>query len=500
MKILTTLLIALLLTACTGTSSNEPQAVTADSTPPMDEAILHEAQSYVDEMGITLDEALARLEIQSDDAIGTLQTQLQQSEPGTFAGLWLQHQPQFRVVVAFTGNGQETIAKYVSPDNPLSTLIEVRPAQYTYAQLQADQEEVVRYLETIGLPASVSIMVMENRVVLDVSDQAAFAAALAEAGLSLPDSVVVNAVYAPPDDPPPDITPVPGVFMPQLKQRDVVFMEALIVGKLVVEDGCLRVRSENDSHLVIWQADYFLTGNHNTLEILDETGAAVARIGDMIYLGGGEQNAVDDNDLRKPVPETCDGPYWRMGELLPDAYIPHIVADLPVATSSTDGWPRVAIPETGLTITYPDGWFVHDASKAMQITPNAQPTWSSFFDPDELHGGPTFDLLYNLNRQVGSTPAAEIENIIGYYGSELEPLRPPESPANHPEAIVGVYRFTNDEEQMALLVGAVPNPAADAPQSVIAMSSVVEIRDRPQFQPLFEAVLGSIQAGSLPSS
>jgi hypothetical protein len=461
---------------------------------------LQDVQSYADDMGITLDEALAVLEIQNDAAIGALQTRLQQDEPATFAGLWLQHQPQFRIVVAFTHDGQETIAKYVAPDNPLSALIEVRPAQYTYTQLQADQEEVTRYLEMFGLPAGAGIMVMDNNVLVDVTNRAAFEAALAEAGLSLPDSVVVNAVYEPLDEPLLVITSTPGIFMPQLKQRDVAFMEALLVGKLVVENGCLRVRSENDSYLVIWQADYFLTDNHNTIEILDETGTVVARVGDLIYLGGGEQRAVDDNELRQPIAETCDGPYWRMGEFVPDEYIPNIVADLPAQTLSTDGWPHYIIPKIGLTIAYPDGWFVHDAGKALQITPNAQPVWSSFFDPDEPHGNPAFDLLYNLNRQMGSTPLDEVENILGSYGTDLDIMRPPAPPPEQPNAIVGIYRFTNEEEQMALLVGAVSNPAADNPQSVIAMSSVLKIRNIPEYQPIFEAVLGSLQADGPPRS
>jgi hypothetical protein len=496
MKYLPVLLMTLLLAACAGAASEEPRAATPSTDAPIDDAVLKDAQSYADEMDIALDEALARLEIQSGDAIGALQTQLQRNEAGTFAGLWLQHQPQYRVVVAFTRDGQETIEKYVVPDDPLFPLIEVRPAQYTYAQLQADQQKVMRYLETIDLPAGVGIMVMENQVMVDVSDREAFEAALAKADLSLPGSVVIHAVYEPLDEPPLAITPAPGVFMPQLKQRDAAFMEALLVGNLVVEDGCLRVRSENDSYLVIWQADYFPTDNHGTVEILDETGKVVARVDGMIYLGGGEQRAVDDNELRHPIPEACGGPYWRMGEFVPQEYIPNIVVDLPVQVLDTAGWPLYTIPDVGLTTAYPDGWFVHDAGKALQITPNAQPAWSSFFDPDQPHGGPAFDLLYNLNRQMASTPTAEIENILSGYDTELEAIRPPTSLPENPGAVVGVYRFANEEEKMVLLVGAVTNPAAGEPQSVIAMSSVLKIGDLPLYQPIFEAVLGSFRPES----
>ena len=105
------------------------------------------------------------------------------------------------------------------------------------------------------------------------------------------------------------------------------FMEALLIGELVVEDGCLRVRGEGENHLVIWQADYFLTDNDGLLEILDETGKGVATVGETIYLGGGEQRTVDDAQLRQPIPEACGGPYWRMGEFLPEEYIPNVAPD-----------------------------------------------------------------------------------------------------------------------------------------------------------------------------
>ena len=107
----------------------------------------------------------------------------------------------------------------------------MRPAQHTYAQLETDQQAVLRILDTLHLPAGVAINVMENRVGLGVTDRAAFDAALAEGNTTLPESVVISIYYESVGvNPPFDITPVPEVFMPQLKQRDVAFMEALLIG------------------------------------------------------------------------------------------------------------------------------------------------------------------------------------------------------------------------------------------------------------------------------
>ncbi|MCZ7671808.1 MAG: hypothetical protein M5U34_34100 [Chloroflexi bacterium] len=169
----------------------------------MENPILYDAQYYADEMGVTLAEALARLDTQSEDAISALQSQLQTHEADTFAGLWLQHEPAYRVVVAFTRDGEETIQKYVAPDSQLAELIEIRPVEFTYAQLQADQQAVLRILDGTALSVGVGIMVMDNRVAVDVADRAAFDAALAAADTTLPESVVVTTVYQPVEKRPP---------------------------------------------------------------------------------------------------------------------------------------------------------------------------------------------------------------------------------------------------------------------------------------------------------
>ena len=175
----------------------------------------------------------------------------------------------------------------------------------------------------MGISAASRIDVQENQVEITVTDRAAFDAALAASGAELPPSVAIITIYEPLGESPPfAVTPAAEVFMAQLKQRDVAFMEALLSGELVLDKGCLRVQNEGESYLVIWQADYFLSDNDGVLEILDETGTAVAQVGEMVYMGGGEQAGVRDAELRQPVPEICGGPYWRMGQFLPEEYRP----------------------------------------------------------------------------------------------------------------------------------------------------------------------------------
>jgi hypothetical protein len=483
------LLLLALLTGCAA-----PEPVAEGPTPTHNEAFRQDAQQYATEMGITLEEALARLSKQNEEAISALQNQLQTHEAETFAGLWLQHQPEYRVVVAFTRDGAETIRRYVPEDSDLFPLLDLRSAQYSYAQLKADQRAVSQILEQLQQAAVVSILVMDNHVALEVTDLTTFTASLTAANLTLPERVVVKALYEPVGENPPfAITPAPDVFMPQLKQRDVVFMTALLIGDLLVEEGCLRIRDiyTGESRLVIWQADYFLTDNDGVLAILDETGEIVAQVGERVFLGGGGQPILNEAELRQPLPDSCDGPYWRMGGFLPEEYVPNVSADLPPQMQLYAGG------EMGLAFDYPLGWYVHEAGKSLQITPNAQPTWSSFFDPNQPHGGPAFDLLHNLNRQMGATPLAEIEILLEGFGDGVMVLDPAKPLPHQPHIAVGLYRFADDAE-MVLLLGAAVNPLPDTPQPAVALSGVVRMDELGKMRIVFETILRTLRPADAP--
>jgi len=149
--------------------------------------------------------------------------------------------------------------------------------------------------------------------------------------------------------------------------------------------------------------------------------------------------------------------------------------------------------EVGLTFDYPVDWYVHEAGKSLQITPNAESTWSSFFDPDQPHGGPAFDLLHNLNRQMGPTPLAEVAFLRDGYGEEVEVLETAVPLANSPNVVMGVYRFTHDEEDMVLLLGAVVNPLPDSSQPVVALSGVVQPDQLDEMRAIFETILRSLR-------
>lgn len=113
----------------------------------------------------------------------------------------------------------------------------------------------------------------------------------------------------------PKSTPVASLFFPQqtLTNPPNDVMNALLIGKLIVRDDCLRVINEGGiSYLVIWPSDATLQITNDVIEILDQNGQPIAQVGGRVELGGGESSIFQ---LREPIPESCSGPYWVVGKI-----------------------------------------------------------------------------------------------------------------------------------------------------------------------------------------
>jgi len=318
--ILWLLLLAIPLAGCAAVSASPVPPTPTATAIVVSEALRQDAEAMATHMGISVDEAIRRLSLQ--DPIGRLGAELEQREAETFVGLWIQHEPEYRVVVAFTRDGQETIKPYVE-NTPLAGLIEVRTARVSLAELKAAQGEVIQLVRELGLPFSSGINVQQNRVELSVSDRSLFEASMQNSNLQLPQHVEIVVTYEPlGDEIPFALTPVPDLAFPQLRAQSATFMLALLQGKLVIREGCLRVTGgdEDAGGLVIWQPDYFLNDNDGIVEVLDREGEVVARVGEKVRMGGGEVplTAELQRQLREPLPSQCEGPYWLMGEVVVD--------------------------------------------------------------------------------------------------------------------------------------------------------------------------------------
>jgi hypothetical protein len=144
------------------------------------EAMHPDGQQYVKDLGVSLEEAIRRLQVQNE--IGRLRATLRANEPDTFAGLWLQHQPEFRIMVHFTQNGKSTVRPYIE-DKAWVDLVEVRPARVTLSSLEAVLAETGRILDKLDFKVSFSLNEPENRVEVYVTDQPWFEGELQKANL-----------------------------------------------------------------------------------------------------------------------------------------------------------------------------------------------------------------------------------------------------------------------------------------------------------------------------
>lgn len=97
-------------------------------------------------------------------------------------------------------------------------------------------------------------------------------------------------------------------------------MMAETSGELVLDDeGCLRVE-EHPGHadkVPVWPAGYGLDTSGGEVRVLDEEGRVAAKVGERVYMGGGEipkgQIKLGDEGMSKKLFERCPGTYWVVG-------------------------------------------------------------------------------------------------------------------------------------------------------------------------------------------
>ena len=77
----------------------------------MEDPLVRDAMSFAEHQGITLEDAVRRL--QHQQTIGNIQPHLEADLPETYGGLWVEHQPEYRIVIALTIGDESTIQPYI---------------------------------------------------------------------------------------------------------------------------------------------------------------------------------------------------------------------------------------------------------------------------------------------------------------------------------------------------------------------------------------------------
>jgi streptogrisin C len=168
-------------------------ATTAFAQPgnPPSQALLEDAASYAADTGVSLDEALRRLRLQTE--IGLLDETLSIQEP-SFAGLWIEHEPQYRLVVRFKDPSAEKRLRARIVGTPLEGMVETRPAAASLAQLEQRRTAALQRVRHLRFAVDSDINIQENRVELHSERGPSLRAAIAAERAPLPERVEIIAV------------------------------------------------------------------------------------------------------------------------------------------------------------------------------------------------------------------------------------------------------------------------------------------------------------------
>ena len=95
-----------------------------------------DAAAFAADAGLSLEEANQWLKFQ--ETIGDIQPLLMADLPDSFGGLWVEHEPAYRIVIALTEGDEKTIQPYIEGAD-WAEFVEVRPVTYTLEELEAAQ-------------------------------------------------------------------------------------------------------------------------------------------------------------------------------------------------------------------------------------------------------------------------------------------------------------------------------------------------------------------------
>jgi hypothetical protein len=126
------------------------------------------AEVYSERFAVTVAEAQHRLALQ--DAFPDLDPEFQKNEAETYGGLWIQHEPEYKIVVAFTRDGDKTVSKHSSyiPAN-VAPYIEVRTVDKSLQELQDAQQILYESLGQQGIKIDSYVDVKNNLISINVT-------------------------------------------------------------------------------------------------------------------------------------------------------------------------------------------------------------------------------------------------------------------------------------------------------------------------------------------
>lgn len=129
------------------------------------------ARDYAAAHGVAIGEAIRRISLER--AASRLQARLMQNERINFAGLYVEHQPRFRVIARFLRNPSETLSRERAGLG-LDADTEATSADISLADLEAQNTIIVQLLTDLNIDFLTSINVRDSSILVLVRDRSAF--------------------------------------------------------------------------------------------------------------------------------------------------------------------------------------------------------------------------------------------------------------------------------------------------------------------------------------
>ncbi len=166
-----------------------------------EEALVEDARGYAEAYGVSVEEAIRRLEMQGGTAPSHLERELESSERDAFAGLWIRHRPDYGITVAAARDFEavEEKARAHVEGTRWEGTVKIKRVEAALAELRAARAEAERMLDRLGIQYSSGDNLYKNRMEIYVKDKAQVQRRLREAGLEMPEHVVLIEAWSRPD-------------------------------------------------------------------------------------------------------------------------------------------------------------------------------------------------------------------------------------------------------------------------------------------------------------
>jgi heat shock protein HslJ len=151
-----------------------------------EDAIRRDAEVYAEYEGVSVEEAVSRFELMND--AGPLQAVIKENEE-SYAGSWIQHQPEYKFVFAFKGDGEEIIKKYVEEGSPLAEKIKILTFEYSYKELEEIRDSIKSAMESREVYSHAGIDMQNNSIDFRFYDKESADKVIRQEELKVPDCV-----------------------------------------------------------------------------------------------------------------------------------------------------------------------------------------------------------------------------------------------------------------------------------------------------------------------